>query len=375
MSGSVVASSEAHSAAQLLCLWYLRSTYAVLYEGRHYHRNPKHYLVLNDLPKPEESAWTALYRNRRDSAFISTMGIDCATFDHLLTSFTFHWNLLFPASYTGRPRSIQAPSSLLGLVLHYLNSPMRQRTLCQLFGYSPAVVNRAIWDSLKVLDAALATIDEAAVTWPSSSNIRKFGKIVRARWSHLGDSYPDGDVFAVMDGSSFPVAEFTDSLTQVRAIRQVVLNTVVRMPSMIAMCAARTLHAFSFLLPTVALLTLASTHLVRYACVSPCSLLNLIEGSWGDSVLAEDLYDFLHSPLNNIPAGFRIAADSAFPGTGPMSDWVVKPYVCLSCHMGLLCSRTSQRQLRKLTAVAKVIAKLKSKAVSTVRTGSEWGIR
>jgi hypothetical protein len=90
--------------------------------------------------------WQILYRSRNDQAYITTMGFDVAMFNHILEAgFGVAWNITpiprADATNTGvtRPggRSLDA-SGALGLLLHYLNSTMREISLQQIFALIPS---------------------------------------------------------------------------------------------------------------------------------------------------------------------------------------------------------------------------------------------
>ncbi len=90
------------------------------------------------LPNPRTNTpWQVLFTSRDDRAFITTMGIDCATFDYILTSgFAEGWNnnsIPRPDTNThGLPRlgarSLDAAGGL-GLIYHFLTSAMSDTSL------------------------------------------------------------------------------------------------------------------------------------------------------------------------------------------------------------------------------------------------------
>jgi hypothetical protein len=141
------------------------------------------------------------------------MGLDVSTFNYLRVRFEEELQL---DKDIGRPPSVSSSSMLLGLTLHYLNSSMMQKTLCQLFGMPPASLSRWLWRSMIALHRALKRLSDAAVKWPSTEEIRLHADSIHRRWSKYAADFPkDTRIFAMMDGSSFPVAEFVDSLKQV----------------------------------------------------------------------------------------------------------------------------------------------------------------
>ncbi|KAJ7474056.1 hypothetical protein FB451DRAFT_1035184 [Mycena latifolia] len=94
--------------------------------------------------------WQVLLASRSDRAFITTMGFDVKTFDDIIEAgFGTSWySTPIPREdvrTTGNPRpgarSLDAPGAL-GLVLHYLNSTMREISLQQIFALIPTTVSR-----------------------------------------------------------------------------------------------------------------------------------------------------------------------------------------------------------------------------------------
>ncbi|PLW39752.1 hypothetical protein PCASD_09594 [Puccinia coronata f. sp. avenae] len=93
-----------------------------------------------------QTAWASLWRSQSDRAFITTMGMDVATFDDLLSHFAGQWNFstIDQANVNrhGKPQIGQQlldAAGCLGLVLHWLCLTMVSYTLQQLFAITPAV--------------------------------------------------------------------------------------------------------------------------------------------------------------------------------------------------------------------------------------------
>jgi len=87
------------------------------------------------------------------------MGVDVATFGRLLEQgFAQHWykdpvtrpdiNALGRNPQPGR-RSLDAEGGL-GLVLHYLNSTVREKTLCQVFAIITATATQCIYFGIQL---------------------------------------------------------------------------------------------------------------------------------------------------------------------------------------------------------------------------------
>ncbi len=143
------------------------------------------------LPDPRGSTpWQQLWASRCDRAYITTMGFDVNTFDFLLErGFSHQWqNSLIPQTDTNMAglshpysRSLDSAGAL-GLVLHYLNSTMREISLQQIFALIPSTVSRYVTFGLKILADLLPSIHEARIRWPTSlSTLHRYNTLIRAR--------------------------------------------------------------------------------------------------------------------------------------------------------------------------------------------------
>jgi hypothetical protein len=102
------------------------------------------------LPNPRITApWQVLYGTKNNRTYITTMGFDVYTFNHILAAgFDLACNTMpIPRNDTvgsgqTRPgaRSLDA-SGALGLLLHYLNSTMWETSLQQIFALIPSTVS------------------------------------------------------------------------------------------------------------------------------------------------------------------------------------------------------------------------------------------
>ncbi|KAI0367323.1 hypothetical protein BV20DRAFT_1000852 [Pilatotrama ljubarskyi] len=130
------------------------------------------------LPCPRANTpWQALYDSRSDRAFITTMGIDCATFHYILENgFAYEWNTrTIPRTDTnplGQPRLVRrslTAEGALGLLYHYLTSAMPDTSLQQIFALVPATVARYRAFALHILRDVLRQLPEAGIAWWSSA--------------------------------------------------------------------------------------------------------------------------------------------------------------------------------------------------------------
>ena len=116
-------------------------------QRRNTHRT---YLTRFDLnPSPRiGTPWQHMHARANDHAFITTMGIDVATFEYLLQEgFAETWNSkpiprndVSPIGLTYVNRRSLDAAGALGLILHYLASTMREQSLQQIFGLIPTTV-------------------------------------------------------------------------------------------------------------------------------------------------------------------------------------------------------------------------------------------
>jgi hypothetical protein len=112
------------------------------------------------LPNPHDSTpWQTLLHSQSDRAYITTMGIDVATFEYIITSgFGQRWQLEpvprpdINTSGNPRPNTRSLDEwGALGLVLHYLNSTMQEISLQQIFALIPTTVSCYISFAMTIL--------------------------------------------------------------------------------------------------------------------------------------------------------------------------------------------------------------------------------
>jgi hypothetical protein len=166
------------------------------------------------LPNPRiDTPWVQLHRSRSDRAYITTMGIDVACFDRIIEEgFGRTWNETpIPRDDTNaeapaRPgtRSLDAEGGL-GLVLHYLNSTMREISLQQIFALIPSTVSRYLIFAMEILLQTLRITADARVTWfHKQSEFQAHNDLVRQRHPLLTGA------FASIDGLNIPVQTSSD---------------------------------------------------------------------------------------------------------------------------------------------------------------------
>ena len=107
------------------------------------------------LPNPwDGTAWQQLWKSEEDRAFITTMGLDVATFRYILegdNGFGIQWeSSTIPRNdvciYGGSrlDRRYLDGVGALGLILHYLGSSMLGVSLQQIFALTPASLEASL---------------------------------------------------------------------------------------------------------------------------------------------------------------------------------------------------------------------------------------
>lgn len=108
-------------------------------------RRRRHYLTRLSLPPVYLSAWRTVLTGGDDRGLLNTTGFDRPTFTHLLSLFRPLWE-----RERRRERDVRA-ADVLGLVLQFLNSTARCKTLCQVFAIPPASLSRYLRQGLALL--------------------------------------------------------------------------------------------------------------------------------------------------------------------------------------------------------------------------------
>lgn len=129
------------------------------------------FLTTSALPDPDLSAWKAQFQSTDDRAWVCVTGFNRNEFNTLLAVFAEEFTIN-KAGTGGRPTQ-HTTADALGLVLYWLNSSVKQKTLCQLFGFPPAAVSRILSRGLNALRAALDRLPTAAVEWPSEDDMKR----------------------------------------------------------------------------------------------------------------------------------------------------------------------------------------------------------
>ncbi|KAJ7717308.1 hypothetical protein DFH07DRAFT_762063 [Mycena maculata] len=155
------------------------------------------------LPNPRyNTPWQVLHASGSDRAFITTMGFNCQTFHGIIKAgFGSAWySTPIPRNDVrtmGQPhpgaRSLDAEVAL-GLVLHYLNSTMREISLQQIFALIPTTVSRYITFGLSIL-LMVPQNSNAAIRWPGSiDKFQSYNDLIVERHPRLTGAFASVDV-------------------------------------------------------------------------------------------------------------------------------------------------------------------------------------
>ncbi|KNE95331.1 hypothetical protein PSTG_11315 [Puccinia striiformis f. sp. tritici PST-78] len=153
--------------------------YALGLQGAPGLRQLRTYLTRADLTSSRNSAWTAMKPARSDRAYVTTMGIDVATFDNLLDRFEPLWNTIT------LPRNDVNPNADFWYHPHYLDC------------------------GLDCLLQVLKNHPQARIVWPNSeARIQPFAQTIEKKFPLLENC------FGFLDGLNLPVfvAEDDDSI-------------------------------------------------------------------------------------------------------------------------------------------------------------------
>ena len=227
----------------------------IINEKKRMNLRRRHYLTRAALTEPNQSAWREIKNSKDDMAFLDTTGMTYAVFLELLKAFKKCWDGPIVQS-RGRKRVLTI-EDVLGLVLHYLNSCMRQKTLAEVFGIVPSSVSKYLCKGLGCLLLALETFAAAKVKWPSLSEVLEYGAMINSREPLLTHS------FGFVDGLNVPVQESGDP-----DIQNAYYNGY--------LCACYVSNVFVF----------APNGKIIFAAINR-------PGSWHDSQVARKLYDKL----------------------------------------------------------------------------------
>ena len=159
----------------------------------------RHYLMRAALTSPQQSAWRQLCASVDDRSWVNTTGFTRAVVHQLHQRVAQHLTLA--------PQSSLNTLDVTALTLQYVTSTMKQKQLCQIYGITPAVCSRSIVTGIDAMLAAVRTITQAMICWPTHEEQRQFAMTLNAYTPALHN------VFGFVDGVYFPVDKPSDYAT------------------------------------------------------------------------------------------------------------------------------------------------------------------
>ena len=142
----------------MMCAWWLLSQ-------RHKRRRliPSPYLTAPELPLPPQSPWATLKCSGRDEAFLVTIGFGKEAFRHLV-------NITAPYLHRSHRSHFKMDvDDVVGLILMWLTTQVRQKHLQLVFGQTPAVICRELKRGRNALLHAVTRDPKCVVRWPTVS--------------------------------------------------------------------------------------------------------------------------------------------------------------------------------------------------------------
>ena len=235
-----------------------------------------------DIRGVANTPWRRLYAAQDDMAWVSMMGVSPAVFNVLLAVFAPRYDVQGRGTARGRKRT-EHPADALGLFLHWSMLSSGAKYLSLIFGMTPSSVSRVINRAMDVLPAVLNELREADVMWPERSDLARFAEMVEARSGLL-------NVWGFVDGLSLPTyrpGKADRAWYNGWKHRYQCTNVFVFTPD----------------------------GCIAYARFN-------YAGCSHDALLSERLFGFL---AKNIPAPYRLVADTAFPTLNDLNGKIVTP--------------------------------------------------
>eukprot|EP00644_Phytophthora_capsici_P002890 jgi/Phyca11/129508/e_gw1.85.113.1 len=161
----------------------------------------QHYLTVNCLDKPTDSAWMSLYTSGNDINFLNATSLTRASFSRLLRRFARFYKILPPSS-RGRPPKLQYLHQVSGLVLCYHVGSMENSTLSMLFGMPPSILNQTPRKAEEALAVTLRGFHPVRIAWPSPSRQVELARLVEAREPQLKTT------FGFIDGKNLRISTY-----------------------------------------------------------------------------------------------------------------------------------------------------------------------
>jgi hypothetical protein len=154
----------------------------------------------------------AVHNARNDRAYITTMGMDVATFEYLLSEFVKKWNIstipredVHQLGMPCRGRHSLEADGALGLALYYLSSCMQEAHLQEIFALTPTTCSCYLNFALDILLQVLRRLPESRIVW---WNREEFEELILNRYHRLAGA------IGSVDGLSLPCAVLSDPKTE-----------------------------------------------------------------------------------------------------------------------------------------------------------------
>ena len=173
----------------------------------------RHYLRRQAIVSAKLSPWMKLYLYGDDISFLNLTGFTREAFKKLRKILFEHKFGIFKNRITnrnnGRPPLLDY-NGQLGLLLYFLNSTLKEKHLCQLFGVTPAVCSRIINRMLELTYSKLKVNNIAKVKWPNEAEMALLASLVHNREPTVSD------VIGFTDGCSIPIQCSSDPIEQAK---------------------------------------------------------------------------------------------------------------------------------------------------------------
>jgi hypothetical protein len=160
-------------------------------------RKKQRYVLLRNLPAPQDAPWARLRDNRDDNAYVSLLGVTVSGFDYLVS-------LMKRSTFWQRPTHTRGmgPENMCGLVLFYMRNVCHQKTLSCTFGYTQGTISNNLRKGMECFLEVMEEDKYCIVEWPNKEKRAFFASLYRQRYPDL----PRGaDFIGAVDGFRVPI--------------------------------------------------------------------------------------------------------------------------------------------------------------------------
>jgi hypothetical protein len=165
----------------------------------------RHKLTREAILMPNLSPWKQVFSFADDNSFIELTGFDRETFLRLMSTLFEEEEQDF--SFGGRPEILENHAKL-GLYLFYVNSTMKLKHLCLIFGVVPSTASQYIAKMRKLVCQKLKKNIYSRIKFPNEGEKRLFADLVNAREPAVNN------VIGFIDGLAIPVQCGSDEVSQ-----------------------------------------------------------------------------------------------------------------------------------------------------------------